>query len=482
MKKTRYTVITGTGSCIPPIVMKNEEFLFIPGSKTEKRKFYRPDGQRVQYSDAARKGQIKPTSDIVETLEKITGIRERRWAPLDSVASDLCTRAAANALASSGTDPESIDLVIVAHNFGDRRGKGAILDIVPSMASRLKNRLKITGPKPIAFDVIVSPEHLGVLKEFRFGRNSGEQTFLVGEGLKARSRDIDALVQEVQQGRESRSLEAGRASQIVVSHLDQGGSGVECIAGKVKRNLAINAGAIAYDLVFGCPGWIQAMVDADRYLSAGLFKKALIIGGETCARFAEDTDMDCMIFADGAGAVICEAIDSEEPTGILSYATRSDAEKLDLLALGPPYCPEYNGDAVFIDMKGHDVFKYGVRYVAATVQESLDRAGIDKKQVHKFLLHQANEKMDVAIFNRLNGNDNDDRTSKMPMTISWLGNSSVATIPTMLDLILREDSRLEGHQIHPGDNLVFASVGAGMNINSLVYKMNDLHHISDKST
>jgi 3-oxoacyl-[acyl-carrier-protein] synthase-3 len=87
------------------------------------------------------------------------------------------------------------------------------------------------------------------------------------------------------------------------------------------------------------------------------------------------------------------------------------------------------------------------------------------------LIHQANGKMDDAILARLYClyDIKDIPENVMPMTIDWLGNSSVATVPTLLDLILKD--KISGHQINDGDTIVFASVGAGMNINALVYKM-----------
>jgi 3-oxoacyl-[acyl-carrier-protein] synthase III len=108
--------------------------------------------------------------------------------------------------------------------------------------------------------------------------------------------------------------------------------------------------------------------------------------------------------------------------------------------------------------------------VPGLVRASLDAAGIHLTEVTKVLLHQANAKMDHAILKRLfrecGVKEIPERV--MPMTISWLGNSSVATLPTLFDLMRRGE--LDGQSFHPGDVVVFASVGAGMNINSLVYR------------
>ncbi|MFC1798772.1 3-oxoacyl-[acyl-carrier-protein] synthase III C-terminal domain-containing protein, partial [Thermodesulfobacteriota bacterium] len=98
-------------------------------------------------------------------------------------------------------------------------------------------------------------------------------------------------------------------------------------------------------------------------------------------------------------------------------------------------------------------------------------AGYTLTDVKKILVHQANQKMDEAILSRLFKlyQVNNIPDNIMPMTISWLGNSSVATLPTMFDLLLRGE--LDNHKLRSGDIVVFASVGAGMNINAMVYKM-----------
>ena len=109
--------------------------------------------------------------------------------------------------------------------------------------------------------------------------------------------------------------------------------------------------------------------------------------------------------------------------------------------------------------------------VAGAIKKSLDAAGIGLADVDKLFLHQANGKMDEAILTALYDlyEMPQPAESIMPMTISWLGNSSVATIPTMLDLILK--GRMEGQSIRSGQILVFASVGAGMHINAAVYRV-----------
>jgi len=166
---------------------------------------------------------------------------------------------------------------------------------------------------------------------------------------------------------------------------------------------------------------------------------------------------------------------TESDAGILSHVTRSDTySDAYLLGLGKSYNPDRASGELFIKMRGHDIYKYAVRTVPEVVKQSLDKAGLTLTDVKKILIHQANQKMDEAILARLFKlyNVKEIPENIMPMTISWLGNSSVATLPTMLDLLQR--GKLDGHKLHPGDIVVFASVGAGMNVNSIRFDIDFL--------
>jgi 3-oxoacyl-[acyl-carrier-protein] synthase-3 len=157
--------------------------------------------------------------------------------------------------------------------------------------------------------------------------------------------------------------------------------------------------------------------------------------------------------------------------GILTHAVRSDTlEHVGLLRMGPSYDPEAEDDELYIKMKGRKLYEYAIATVPGLVRKSLERAGLTLTDVNKVLIHQANGKMDEAILKRLFRlyGIADIPAGIMPMTVSWLGNSSVATVPTLLDLIVK--GKLEGQSLQRGDNVVFASVGAGMHINSMVYR------------
>jgi 3-oxoacyl-[acyl-carrier-protein] synthase-3 len=350
------SIITATGCYIPPLKVPNRRFL--------ENEFYQADGTKVS----------KNNEDIVKKLQEITCIRERRYIEDDLTTSDMAFWAAEKAL--EGIDRESLDYIIVGQNLGDLKPDNITPDMVPTIAARVKHKLRIKNPY-----------------------------------------------------------------------------------------------TVAHDIPFGCPGWLQGMITADYYIKSGDARKVMVIGAETLSRISDPHDVDCMIYADGAGATVLEA--SENGGGILAHITRSDTyDSAYLLTLGESYSPNRNRNELFIKMQGHEIYKYAVRTVPKVVKQCLDKAGLTLSDVTKVLIHQANQKMDEAILERLFKlyKIDDIPEDIMPMTISWLGNSSVATLPTMFDLLQR--GKLEGHQkLQSGDIALFASVGAGMNINAMVYQL-----------
>jgi 3-oxoacyl-[acyl-carrier-protein] synthase-3 len=122
-------------------------------------------------------------------------------------------------------------------------------------------------------------------------------------------------------------------------------------------------------------------------------------------------------------------------------------------------------------MKGRKVYEYAIKNVPLAMKECIEKAGADIHDVKKFFLHQANEKMDEGFIKALY-KLYDIKTAPeniMPMSIHDLGNSSVATIPTLYDLVKK--GKYKEHQLHKGDIVIFASVGAGMNINAICYRV-----------
>jgi 3-oxoacyl-[acyl-carrier-protein] synthase-3 len=347
--------ITGSGSYIPEIVVSNLDF--------GKHQFMNEDGTPFAYSNETVIGKFKG----------ITGIDERRYAEPSVITSDMAFLASEKAIKNAGIDPESLDYIIVAHNFGDIKSGTIQSDALPCLAARVKNKLQIQNPKCVAFDIL-----------------------------------------------------------------------------------------------FGCPGWIEGMLQAYALLKSGMANKCLVIGAEALSRVVDPHDRDSMIYADGAGATIVETTD--ENFGILSYesASYTYTEK-DYLFYGKSYNTDLDPDVFYIKMHGRKIYEFALSNVPTAMKSCLEKSGIAIEEVKKILIHQANEKMDEAIINRFYKlYDQTPPEGIMPMSINFLGNSSVATIPTLYDLLV--NNQLENHEINKGDVLLFASVGAGMNINAFVYR------------
>ena len=242
-----------------------------------------------------------------------------------------------------------------------------------------------------------------------------------------------------------------------------------CLATRIKHKLKIkNPKCVAYDILFGCPGWIEGVIHAHAFIKSGIAKRCLVIGCETLSRVVDKHDRDALIYSDGAGATIVEL--TNEDGGVLAHETASFTyEEAYYLFFGNSNNKNLNPDTRYIKMHGRKIYEFALTNVAQAMKEALDKSGTSISKVNKILIHQANEKMDEAIIKRFFKLYNlEAPTDIMPMSIGKLGNSSVATVPTLFDLIRK--NKLDGHQINKGDILLFASVGAGMHINCIVYK------------
>ncbi|MFN3754565.1 3-oxoacyl-ACP synthase III family protein [Flavobacterium sp.] len=348
--------ITGSGSYIPTEIVTNTDFT--------KHVFLNDDGTPFPL----------PNEVITEKFYDITGIEERRYVTDDLQTSDIATIAARKAIEDSGIDPETLDYIIFAHNFGNVK-KGAIqTDLLPSLATRVKFDLRIKNPK-----------------------------------------------------------------------------------------------CVCYDMLFGCPGWVEGVIQAQAFIKAGMAKKCLVIGAETLSRVVDMHDRDSMIYSDGAGATIIEA--TEDDGGILAHASATFTyDEAYYLFFGNSFNKDHDPDVRYIKMHGRKIYEFALSQVPKAMKECVEASGIDISNIKKVLIHQANEKMDEAIvqrFYKLFGQTTPDDI--MPMSIHKLGNSSVATVPTLYDLLVKGE--LKGHSLQKGDVILFASVGAGMNVNAIVYQM-----------
>ncbi|GAA4962233.1 ketoacyl-ACP synthase III [Algibacter aquimarinus] len=245
---------------------------------------------------------------------------------------------------------------------------------------------------------------------------------------------------------------------------------VPSIASRVKHLLRIkNPKCVGYDLLFGCPGWIEGVIQANAFIKSGIAKKCLVIGAETLSRVIDPHDRDSMIYSDGAGAVIVEST-QDNKSGIITHESATFAlDEAHFIYFGETNNQEIKDNRRYIKMYGRKIYEFALNNVPLAMKSCLDKSEIDISDVKKILIHQANEKMDEAIVKRFYELYNMEMPEGiMPMSIGKLGNSSVATIPTLYDMIIKDN--FENQNINKGDIIIFASVGAGMNINAIVYK------------
>ena len=347
--------IIASGSYIPKKIIKNNAFI--------KHSFLDAKGNKIDSDN----------DEIISKFEAITGIRERKYISENLNSSDIAAEAAKNALNSSSIDPETIDYIILAHNIGDVCSNSNQVDAMPSLASRVKSKLKIKNPN-----------------------------------------------------------------------------------------------CVAYDILFGCPGWLEGLIQSNCFIKAGIAKRCLVIGSETLSRVIDSSDRDGMIFSDGAGAVVTEC--NNDNSGILSHktVTYTDDGEIDYIFYG-----KSNGinsdNTKYIKMQGRKVYEFALNKVPQAMKLCFDESGHDIIKLKKIFIHQANKKMDEAIINRFFKLYNIKAPQNiLPMNIEEYGNSSTATIPTLYDLVV--NSNYDGHRLKKGDLILFASVGAGMNINAVSYQ------------
>ncbi len=350
-------LIAGTGSYIPAKIITNDDFA--------NNSFYTVDGELIP----------EPGKLITEKLEKITGINERRYIDGKQQMYEIAVIAAMRAISNARIDPETLDTIILAHNFGSIASGTTHIDLLPSIASRVKHALRIKNPDCVAFDII-----------------------------------------------------------------------------------------------FGCPGWLQGVILARQEMLAENVKRILVIGADTLSRVLDPHDRDSMIYADGAAAVILQAKEGNEKKGIMSTLSQTHSyDEAYYLYFGGSNNKEHEQKTPFIKMQGKKIYEFALRHVPQGMKKCLDRSGIGIENIKKIFIHQANQKMDEAIlksFYRLY-NISTPPENIMPMNIHEFGNSSVATIPTLLDMVL--GNLLPDHKLNKGDAILMASVGAGMNVNALTY-------------
>lgn len=221
-------------------------------------------------------------------------------------------------------------------------------------------------------------------------------------------------------------------------------------ATRVQTALGIND-CVAFDVAAVCSGFLYALQVADSMLRAGVHKRALVIGAETFSRILDWEDRaTCVLFGDGAGAVVLEAQESDETTGrgILTTRLHADGRHNDLLYVDGG--PSTTGTVGKLRMKGREVFRHAVVNLAAVMEESLGAVGLSSQDVDWVVPHQANARILDATARKLGL-----APEKVVVTVDQHANTSAASVPLALDTAVRDG------RIKQGDLLVLEAMGGG---------------------
>lgn len=222
----------------------------------------------------------------------------------------------------------------------------------------------------------------------------------------------------------------------------------------VVQSLLGAKNACAFDLMAGCAGFLYTLHIAQGMIKSGGAEKILVIGAETLSKIVDFEDRStCILFGDGAGAVVLEG--SDEP-GILSSLVSSDGDCWDLLYVpaGGSRRPVdrdvlETGDQ-YIKMKGNDVFRVAVKSMESATVDAVEKAGLRPDDIDLFVPHQANHRIVEAVRKRL-----DFPEEKVFLNLDRYGNTSAASVPLALDEAVRSG------RVSRGDTVLFAAFGAG---------------------
>ncbi|MDQ3854819.1 MAG: ketoacyl-ACP synthase III [Chloroflexota bacterium] len=241
----------------------------------------------------------------------------------------------------------------------------------------------------------------------------------------------------------------------------------------VQHNIgAPNAGA--FDLNTACSGFVYALVVGSQFIQSGVYDRVLVVAGETLSRFVNWQDRNtCILFGDGAGAVVLEATD--QPCGVLSSVLGSQGDGAHLLTIeGGGSARPSSTDTVtlgqhYISMRGNEVFKFAVRSMGQASSEALAKAGLAAADVRKVIPHQANVRIIKATQEALGL-----PWDRVFVNVDRYGNTSAASVPVALSEFLADE------EVVPGDNLLFVAFGGGLTWASAVLRWADTEEIIAK--
>lgn len=223
--------------------------------------------------------------------------------------------------------------------------------------------------------------------------------------------------------------------------------------------------AVAFDLTAACSGFVFGMVTAAQYIQTGTFRNVVLIGADVLSRWVDWGDRrTCVLFGDGAGAVVLQASDHDR---LLGFELRSDGTQNHYLNLNYQSTPTPLVDDIQVEqgtfqpitMNGQEVYRFAVRRVPEVIEKALFRANLTTEQVDWLLLHQANQRILDAVATRLKI-----APEKVISNLAKYGNTSAASIPLALDEVVRQGT------VKPGDTIAAAGFGAGLTWGAAIFQ------------
>jgi len=232
------------------------------------------------------------------------------------------------------------------------------------------------------------------------------------------------------------------------------------VACLLQERLGITNGGPAFDVQAACAGFVYALDVANRYFQTGACQRALVVGAETFSRIIDWTDRNtCVLFGDGAGAVILEAADTP---GIVSTHLHADGKYRELLSVAGGVSVNYQqllwGEA-YTQMRGSEVFKWAVKGLGEIVDETLEANGLEKSDIDWLVPHQANIRIISATAKKLHMS-----MDNVVVTVDRHGNTSAASIPLALDEAIRDG------RIKRGQRVIMEAFGGGFVWGSVLVK------------
>ena len=297
-------------------------------------------------------------------------------------------------------------------------------------------------------------ERVDTTDEWIQERTGIRQRYIAGEGETTSSLATEAARKAL----EDAGVETGEIGLIILATATPDRT-FPATATQVQANLGCNGG-VAFDVHAVCSGFLYALGTADSMLRTGMAKKALVIGSETFSRILDWEDRTtCVLFGDGAGAVVLEAQDvPEDGPGILSTKLHADGAHCDLLYVDGG--PSTTGEVGKLRMKGREVFRHAVVNLSDVLKEVLGDAGFEASQIDWGGPHQANARILDATARKL-----DLSPEKVVVTVDRHANTSAASVPLAFD-VAKKDGRIKA-----GDLVMFEAMGGGFTWGAALARM-----------